>query len=130
MFNKIKASTIANLVIWVGVLGSVSLIVFYGLPKIQPTQVNLDHVYQDANSLQSILNKACVTTELDVEFNPILNKGNLIFNKTNFCINSSSFKICKEIQCEFSNLDDTFEIGDITLLIVNKKSNSIEVEVI
>ncbi len=124
--NK-KGSGISNLIIWIGILGSTALIIFYGMTKIEPRQLTLDYMYQDVNSLQSVFNKACVSDEIYVEFNPLSREGEIHINESGFCINSTSFEICKEFQCRFRNLEEVFNIKDFITLRIEKNHSSMGV---
>jgi hypothetical protein len=130
MSHSKKANTISNMIIWVGILFSVGLIMLYGLPKIQPNQVSLDRLYQDMNSLQLIMNKACVSNSLTIEFNPFIENGHVLINSTSICLNSTNFGLCRSYQCEFEDLHEEYVLKDISLLLINKNEDIISIEVI
>jgi hypothetical protein len=121
IFCKKKAETQSNVIMWLGVLITIFISLFWLTQNIEPMHLDLETVAGDLAQLQSHVNAACISDYYLVKFNPKTASGNLIINDSNICINNTIHK-CRIALCK-TEINFTLSLKNNTYLVIEKNNS-------
>jgi hypothetical protein len=116
--KKCRAETQTNIIMWLGVIITIFISIFWLMKNIQPKHLDLETISGDLSDIQGHINSACNSDYYLIKYNPRTIKGNLMINNSNICINNTITK-CRISLC---SIEDNISIllDNITYVIIEK----------
>jgi hypothetical protein len=117
--NK-KAETQTNVIMWLGILITIFISLFWLMKNIQPKHLDLETIAGDLSEIQSHVNAACISDYYLVKFNPRTINGDIVINNSNICI-ENTIKKCRITLCS-TDINFTMPIHNNTYLVIEKNN--------
>jgi|APSaa5957512576_1039674.scaffolds.fasta_scaffold52971_2 hypothetical protein len=107
-----KADTVSTMVLFLGSLIAALICIIWLAKNLSPDHITLQAMDNELTSMQGDLNKACRMETYWKNYYPKLNRGTLILNNLQVCVDSSE---CKVIFYQSNETEPIFENSTIIL---------------
>lgn len=111
----------SNVIMWLGIVIGVLIIVLFAARSMSPRHLELEIVLNDLEKLVGHVNNACNSEYYYAKFNPHSRSGNLIFNSSGVCI-ESSFQRCRMTVCDHE-LDENISFLGVEFISIEKEGD-------